>query len=178
MSTFANSFIKKAALADVDRIFATYSELLNYESQHGVNTNWKKGVYPVREVPLTKTKAGSMYVLEKEGAIYASMALDSMQSPEYAAINWRYPAPPEKVLTIHALVVQPQNFGQGYGSQMLRFAKDFGSKNGFFVIRIDTWINNEPAKALYLKHGFEIAGYGPITLYGLTQHEVYLEYKI
>lgn len=171
----ADLAIRKANLADVDRIFATYLELLEYERLHGVNTNWRQGVYPVREVPLAKTRAGAMFLLEEGGEICASIALDAVLSPEYAEIDWRYATEPGKALTIHALVVRPKMTGRGYGTKMLAYAKEFGRANGFQAIRIDTWIHNEPAKRLYLKNGFGAAGYGPITLYGLTQPEVYLE---
>lgn len=169
--------IRLASLADLDGILATYAALHEHERRHGVNTNWAAGVYPLPEIPLKKIEAGSMYVLA-DGGICASMALDSLCSPEYEKIGWRYPASPDKILSIHVLVVDPRKFGLGYGKKMLAFAREFASKNGFQVIRIDTWAHNEPAKSLYMKNGFEIAGYGPIALYGLRQDEVYLEYKL
>lgn len=172
-----NSGIRKAGLNDITEILSTYSALHEHERQYGVNTNWSAGVYPVPELPLKKIESGAMYVLDN-GAICASMAIDSACSPEYEKIDWRYQAPPEKILTIHVLVVDPRKFGSGYGKRMISFAKNFGLKNGFQSIRIDTWIHNEPAKSLYVKNGFEIAGYGPISLYGLHQDEVYLECKL
>lgn len=169
--------IRQARMSDVDSILSTYSALHEYEKLHGVNTNWAPGIYPVPEIPRKKTKAGAMYVLE-DPDISASMALDSVCSPEYDRIKWPIQACPEKVLTIHAFVVTPQKFGKGYGKMMLDFAKQFAATNGFETIRIDTWIHNEPAKSLYLKNGFEIAGYGPISIYELRQEEVFLEYAL
>ena len=64
-------------------------------------------------------------------------------------------------------------------TKMVSFAKEFARKASCTVIRIDTYAHNESAKALYLKNGFRIAGYGDIVLQGLIPEEqVYLEYKI
>ena len=46
-------------------------------------------------------------------------------------------------------------------------------------MRIDTYAHNEPAKSLYQKNGFRIAGYYESLLEGLIKEELaFLEYKI
>ena len=171
--------IRKAILGDIEAIAKTYDDLLAFEAQHGSVSNWKPGIYPTIHVPEKRVPEGSMYVWEEAGEIRASMILNQLQAPEYAAIPWMYPADPAEVLVIHTLCVPPQNSGHGYGSQMVTYAKEHAKRIGCSVIRIDTYAHNEPAKRLYQKHGFRIAGYAPSLLEGLIEEElVFLEHRI
>lgn len=169
--------IRQARSADIEAISAGYDELFAYEQSRGSSTNWKPGIYPTDAVPRACVPAGTMYALDHAGEIRASMILDSSQAPEYAQINWAYPAAPEKVLVIHTLCVPPSQAGRGYATKMVEFAKDFARRNGFEAIRIDTWENNEPAKALYAKLDFRLAGYANAVHHGLYETRLaYLEW--
>ena len=171
--------IRKANMNDREAIAYTYTALLTYELQNGGHSNWKLGVYPTAAVPDAKIPAGSMYVLEDDGEICASMVLNHDQADEYAGIEWQYPAEGDAVLVIHTLCVPPQKSGHGYGRRMVEFAKKYAAETGCAAIRIDTYAHNEPAKRLYLQNGFRVAGYGRILLQGLIDEEqVYLECEI
>ncbi len=107
------------------------------------------------------------------------MVLNSDQAAEYADIQWKYAAVPEKVLVIHTLCIPPDKAGKGYATKMLDFAKSFAKEQHFEVIRIDTYAENKPAINLYINNGFTIAGYGNIVLQGvIPEHQVYLEYFV
>lgn len=171
--------IRKATMKDVNAIARTYEELLIFEKENGSNSNWEWNVYPTAAVPESKIPAGSMYVLEEEGEICASMVLNQDQAEEYAQVDWLYPAKQEEVLVIHTLCVRPSRSGNGYGRMMVQYAKQYAVGIGCSVVRIDTYAHNEPAKRLYQNNGFRIAGYGRILLQGLIdEDQVYLECKL
>lgn len=171
--------IRRAIHRDIAEIAKTYEALFEYEKKAGRSSNWQAGVYPTVHVPERGVSEGTMYVLEEHGNICASMVLNHEQAEEYSLVEWFYPAEEDKVLVIHTLCIPPQKAGRGYGTQMISYAKSFAEKTGCTVIRIDTYAYNEPAKKLYLKNGFRIAGYGSILLQGLIQEEqVYLEYPL
>lgn len=171
--------IRLATEKDIPAIANTYTALLTYEAENGGYSNWKLNVYPTILVPEKKVPAGEMYVLEDDSGICASMVLNRDQAKEYADVNWLYSAEGAQVLVIHTLCILPDKAGRGYGTRMVSFAKAFARNAACTVIRIDTYAHNEPAKALYLKNGFRIAGYGDIILQGLIPEEqVYLEYKV
>ena len=171
--------IRLATEQDIPAIADTYTTLLTYEEENGGHSNWKLNVYPTIFVPQKKVPAREMYVLEDDNGICASMVLNKDQAGEYAGVDWLYPAEEAQVLVIHTLCIPPDKAGHGYGTKMVSFAKEFARKASCTVIRIDTYAHNESAKALYLKNGFRIAGYGDIVLQGLIPEEqVYLEYKI
>ncbi len=171
--------IRKAQMADVAAIAATYTQLLEHEACQGSHSNWRLNIYPTAASAKQAVLAGQMYVMESEGGICASMVLNNHQAEEYAAMPWQYPAAAEQVLVIHTLCIPPSQSGKGLASQMLNFAKAFARDSGCQVIRLDTYAHNEPAKSLYQKHGFRIVGYAPSLLQGLIPEEqVFLEYAL
>lgn len=171
--------IRVAGVADIAAIADTYTELLVFEQEHGSNSNWKLGVYPTIAVPERAVPASTMYVLEEEGEVRGSMILNHLQAKEYADVPWLYPAEGEEVLVVHTLCIPPRMAGRGYGRAMVRFAQSRAARLGCRVIRIDTYEHNEPAKSLYLKSGFRIAGHGTSPLEGVIEEEqVFLECKV
>ncbi|MCD8157677.1 MAG: GNAT family N-acetyltransferase [Clostridiales bacterium] len=147
--------IRKAVREDILKIAETYTELLTYEEKQGGASNWKIVVYPTVSVPEKTVPEGTMYVLEEDGKICGSMILNRFQAPEYFEIEWKYTAPEDKVFVIHTLCIPPKKSGKGFGTQMIEYAKRAGERAGCEVIRIDTYVHNEPAKNLYQKKRFQ-----------------------
>lgn len=114
--------IRRAVERDIDAVERQYAEILDFEQEHGSRTNWKAGVYPTRAVAEQGVADGSLYVMEEDGSLCASMLLNHVQLDVYASIAWKYAAEPEKVLVIHTLCVPPSQAGKGIGSRMVRFA--------------------------------------------------------
>ncbi len=171
--------IRPALEKDIPAIARTYDALLAFEKEHGTSTNWAEGVYPTIRVPEEKVPKGEMFVAEEDGVICASMVLNHEQAEEYRTIRWLYPAEDGKVLVIHTLCIPPAMAGRGYGSAMVRYALDAAAGRGCSVVRIDTWVHNEPAKALYRKLGFRIAGTASALHQGVIRSELcYLEYRL
>ena len=171
--------IRLATKNDIAAVGVTYDQLLKHEQINGGFSNWILGVYPTIKIAEEAVKNGTMYVLDNDGEICASMIMNNVQADEYGYIDWLYPAEKEKVLVVHTLCIPPKSSRKGYGKQMVEFAKDFAKKSGCDVIRIDTYAHNEPAKSLYQKCGFRIAGYHEALLHGLILEELaFLEYKL
>lgn len=171
--------IRQAEEKDIAAIARTYEDLLRYEAAHENHSNWVLGLYPTIEVPQRNVPLGTMVVLEEAGEICASMVLNREQAEEYKTVDWHYAANAEDVLVVHTLCVPPDKAGHGYGTQMIEYAKQCAMAQGCLAVRIDTYAHNEPAKALYQKLGFRLAGVGPSLLQGLIPEEMaYLEWKV
>ena len=164
--------IRKATPEDINAIEALYNEHFTHEEATKSWSNWQRGLYPTRATSEKTVALGTMYVLEENGTICASMILNDLQGNFYREIPWQYPAADSEVAVIHTLCVAPSQSGKGYASQMLAFAKEQAKANGCKVIRMDTYSGNEPAKALYQKKGFRIAGYIDTLLEGLIAEEL------
>lgn len=162
--------IRLAKPVYADAIVATYEELFAYEAEHGSTSNWQKGVYPTRETVDEAIRRGWMWVGVEGGAVAASMIINNRQAPEYRNVRWSWLAAPERVLVIHALVVPPSAAARGYGRAMLDFALAWGHSHGRTVCRLDTWVGNKPAQALYQRADFRIAG--------KAQDQIFLEHQI
>lgn len=171
--------IRKAKESDINAIEALYNELLTHEEQTQSWSNWQKGIYPTHATAEKTVALGTMYVLEENCTICASMILNDLQGDFYREIPWQFPAEPHEVRVIHTLCVAPSQSGKGYAGQMIAFAKEEAKAAGCKVIRMDTFSGNEPAKALYQKHGFRIAGYIDTLLEGLIAEDLaMLEIKL
>lgn len=151
--------IRPSLLTDIDAVNNTYTELLLHEQRTGISTtNWVLGVYPTRSTAEKAHNEGTLYVLEDEGTLCASMILNQHQAEVYQKIQWKYPASAEQVLVLHTLCIPPQFAGKGYGTAMVEFALSAAEKRGCRVLRLDTYAGNAPAARLYHKLGFRYAG--------------------
>ncbi|RNB81029.1 GNAT family N-acetyltransferase [Brevibacillus fluminis] len=60
----------------------------------------------------------------------------------------------EDVLDIHRMIVHPAHFRKGIASQLVQYV--LGQEQGLEKAIVATGAKNEPAKTLYLRHGFEV----------------------
>ena len=171
--------IRPATAADLDAICAVYSEIFAQEREGVCYSQWREGVYPTRATAEKGVAAGTMYVLEEDGRVLASVILNSFQPKEYYEIPWLYPAADEEVLVIHTLCVSPAAKGRGLGTRMVDFATGVACGRGVRVIRLDTNVKNTPAQRLYRKHGWRLAGSHHALHEGALDTElVYLERRL
>ena len=169
--------IRKAVLQDIDQVEKSYIELLLYEQKHKAYTVWKLGVYPVRETAEKGLVDDTLYVMELENEICASMIINQMQPEEYNDIAWKYHVRPKEVFVIHLLCVRPSKAGNGIGKAMVQFAIEEGKRLNCKTIRLDTGSQNIPAIKLYKKLGFELAGTKTMNIGGLIAHKNHLFFE-
>ena len=163
--------IRNAQPNDINAIEALYNEHFTHEETVKNYSNWQRGIYPIRATAEKTVALGTMYVLEENNEIRAAVILNDVQGHFYREIPWQFPAADNEVLVIHTLCVSPSHYGKGCAGKIIDFAKDLAKANGRKVIRMDTYSGNEPAKNLYQKHGFRIAGYIDTLLEGVIAEE-------
>ena len=117
--------IRLATKNDIAAVAESYDQLLKHEQINGGFSNWILGVYPTIQVAEETVKNGTMYVLDKDGEVCASMIINNEQANEYEYIDWLYPAEKEKVLVVHTLCIPPKSARKGYGKQMVFSARYF-----------------------------------------------------
>lgn len=169
--------IRKAVLEDITKVENIYTDLLTQEREIGGFSNWVLDVYPTRNTAEVALREGTLFVLEENGEICGSMILNNLQGDEYKKINWQYNG--QEVMVIHTLCISPNMAGKGYGKAMVAFALEYGKKQGYSVMRIDTWEGNKPAASLYEKMGFSFAGKAQALLQGLIpEKQIFFEKKL
>lgn len=141
--------VRKAVPADIPAVTAIYEALLDREERGELSTGWTRGVYPTEQTALDALAAGTLYVLEDGGRVAAAAKLDQNQMAQYSQCTWRHDAPPEQVLVLHTLVVDPTVKGKGYGTAFVAFYEQLARETDRPYLRIDTNARNTPARALY-----------------------------
>lgn len=171
---------RKATTADIDSVEQSYVEYLEYEQIHGAWTVWKLGVYPTRQTAEESVEKGTLYVLEDEDEILASIILNHDQAKEYESVPWKCDASGDEVLVLHTLCVRPSAGGRGIGKKMVQYSIEEARRLGCKTMRLDTGAQNKPAVGLYVKMGFDVVSSGTILLDGQIPHEghVFLEYQL
>lgn len=158
--------IRQATPEDVIHVAKLYDEAIDYEDARIKYTSWQKGVYPTADTAKLGVKNGSLYVLENDGAIIASVILDTKQPPEYKKVSWGVEAEYNGALVIHTLCVNPKFSGGGVGTALVDFAKSLAKEKGCLAVRLNTTTKNLHATHLYKKNGFKIAATKKILLNG------------
>ena len=137
--------IRPATADDLPRIEQIYDAIHTAEETGAASVGWARGVYPTRATAQAALDDGALFVLEDDGVLVAAGRIDQVQVPVYAQVPWQYAAPPEQVLVLHTLVVDPTIAGHGYGTQFVRFYARRARALGCTVLRIDTNAKNEAA---------------------------------
>ena len=171
--------IRKATEADIPAVTAIYDALLDREEQGLLSTGWTRGVYPTEQTARDALAAGTLYVREDGGRVTAAAKRDQSQMAQYTQCHWQHDAPPEQVLVLHTLVVDPAVKGKGYGTAFVAFYERLARDTGRPYLRIDTNARNTPARTLYAKLGYTEAGIVAGTFNGIPGVQlVCLEKKV
>ena len=86
--------VRKATEADIPAVTAIYDALLDREEQGLLSTGWTRGVYPTEQTARDALRAGTLYVMEREGRVTAAAKIDQSQMEQYSRCRWQHDAPP------------------------------------------------------------------------------------
>jgi GNAT superfamily N-acetyltransferase len=79
----------------------------------------------------------------------------------YRATGRTAPEPPISCMYVDSLATDPGHRRQGAARALLAVAEEEARRKGLRSLALDTWIDNRPARALYLAEGFEEVAYTP-----------------
>lgn len=159
---------RKAERRDIPEIVRIYGAILAREAAGEGVTGWIKGIYPTEATALAALEAGDLFVgIAEDGRVTAAARINQEQVDVYLSAAWEHPAPPEQVMVLHALAVDPARAGQGWGRRFVRFYEEFAARHGCPYLRMDTNETNRPARRLYGSLGFREAGAFPCVFNGI-----------
>lgn len=159
--------IRRGTPADISGIAAIYDRILTEEEAGRASVGWVRGVYPTEASAREALEAGELFVMAEEGVLTAAARINQTQVPVYSRVPWRWQAPPERVMVLHTLVVDPLRKGRGCGSAFVAFYERYARERGCACLRMDTNEKNASARALYARLGYREAGIVPCAFNGI-----------
>ena len=102
--------------------------------------------------------AGELFIAFDGEQCVGVVALNHAAPQGYADAAWAVEAEPEEVLLIHALGVDPERPRQGIARFLVDGALAVAREMGCRAVRLDTYVDNAPARELYARHGFTNLG--------------------
>ena len=145
---------RKAEQADIPALCKLFEDSIRDMDEKGLD-QWRWEVYPSEAVLIEDVNEQTQYVLEEDGELLAAFTINKDQDDLYATLHWHFGVEPA---ILHRLVVSPQHQRKGLGREamthVLRIAKELGHDS----LRLDTYLKNTRAMALYEGLGMRKAG--------------------
>ena len=162
--------IRLATERDIPAAARIYEEILDEEDRRTASyTNWRRGKYPTAADARAALEAGTLYVAEEGGEVYGCVNLNGVQPPEYAQVAWSVEALPREVMVIHTLCISPGWAGRGKARELVDFCEAEARRMGKKTIRLDTYVGNRPANALYRRLGYTPVGQREFLFQGIIR---------
>lgn len=147
--------LRKAETEEFDAVRNFYWNLID-ELQSRENTvGWKKDIYPTTQFLRESIENGSLYVLDDESEIIASVVLNSQWNNGYDGLPWEIDCPRESVLVPHALGVKADAQNKGIGRKVVQDIIAIARNTNKRAIRLDILCGNIAAERLYSAMGFQ-----------------------
>jgi GNAT superfamily N-acetyltransferase len=145
--------VRLAAASDLDSLVALLDACVREMQARGLD-QWDE-IYPSRATLEADVAGGTLYRAARAGGsgdLLGSLTLNQRQDPEYADVPWQVAAQP--VAVVHRLMVNPGVQRQGLGRFLMRYAERRAHELGFRALRLDTYLANDRALALYRGLGY------------------------
>lgn len=147
-----NVRIEPATLDDLPQLVELLLDLFAHEKDFVPDREKQmRGLRLILEQP----NRGRIFVLRNEREIIAMINLLITISTAEGGF----------VLLLEDLVVHPDHRGQGYGSRLLDYAKNFAREKGFSRITLLTDKPNDRSQQFYRRHGFVESDMIPLRFY-------------
>ncbi|KRL03435.1 GNAT family N-acetyltransferase [Liquorilactobacillus capillatus] len=173
--------VRRAIQSDVESIQTFYNDslpLINIQQ-----TSWIPNVYPNFSDALNAISKKEFFIcLDEQDIVVGSMILNHESDKAYQKLEWLKSEKNSKQgnLIVHTLISHPKKPKKGIASYMIMFIKKYAAENNMASIRLDTFVNNIPARKLYEKNGFSYIGRTELTSFDNngTDDCVFYEFQV
>ena len=141
--------IRLARAEDLDTVWALAQRAVAWMNGQG-NPQWGQD-YPTRSLYAGDVERGELYAAWAGEQLLGVACINTDQSFEYTAVNWKIPGP---AMVVHRMAVDPGAQGQGVGGSLLAHAEALARQRGLPVMHVDTYSQNTRMQRLILRHGF------------------------
>lgn len=113
-------------------------------------------VYPNADTISRDIKDGTLHVFDDEGSIIACITIDQKLDPLWQQMDWSSRGEP--AAAVHRLMVHPSQQGRGLAKMLMLHAETVARELGCRSIRLDSFLQNPAAMALYPRLGYRRTG--------------------
>ncbi len=135
-----------------------YDKATAYLSEHINYPLWEPGIYPSRASAAAAINVGTLYICTDKDTPVGVFVLNADPQGDYSVGEWTRELTEGEYLIIHAFATDPDEYGHGVGTAMVKYAVDLARNKGFKAVRLDVVPDNTPARHLFERCGFTFAG--------------------
>lgn len=146
---------REAKKEDIESILEVISHAKEYMKRNN-STQWNEN-YPNKETIINDIEKNIGYVLIVENLIRGYMVVDFSDDEIYKNIKGKWKTF-GNYASIHRCAIHKELRGQGYGSELFKFAEKLALSKNIRSVRVDTAPENETMKHLFNKNGYEYCG--------------------
>lgn len=154
---------RRAGRQDTAAVQDTYKRIIEHLGATVDYPHWHSANHPSPAEVQQWIEAGDLYLVLVSGdtddeQIAGAMVLDHHAPAAYQDASWAIEAAPEQVLVVHALGVHPDFLRQGVARVLVHASLEVARQKGCRAVRLDTYVENLPARRLYARQGFHDLG--------------------
>lgn len=146
---------REAKKEDIESILEVISHAKEYMKRNN-STQWNEN-YPNKETIINDIENNIGYVLIVENLIRGYMVVEFSDDEIYKNIKGKWKTF-GNYASIHRCAIHKELRGQGYGSELFKFAEKLALSKNIRSVRVDTAPENETMKHLFNKNGYEYCG--------------------
>ncbi len=119
---------------------------------------WEYKKYPSEASVREKVEKRQQFICVDDEKIVGAFVLNDDPQGKYENAIWKADIVQGEYMVCHTLATDPSCYGKGIGNAMVKYCVEYAKNNGYKAIRLDVVPENEPARRLYEKCGFEYVG--------------------
>lgn len=146
---------REAKKEDIESILEVISHAKEHMKRNN-STQWNEN-YPNKETIINDIENNIGYVLIVKNLIRGYIVVDFSDDEVYKNIKGKWKTF-GNYASIHRCAIHKELRGQGYGSELFKFAEKLALSKNIRSVRVDTAPENETMKHLFNKNGYEYCG--------------------
>lgn len=166
---------RRAEASDTADAQQAYRQIIDHLAETVDFPHWHTENHPTPEEVAGWIGAGELYLaLDEDGSIAGVTVLNHDAVEAYQSAAWAIEAAPHEVLVVHALGVVPSHLGKGVSRFLVDATLDVACEQGCKAVRLDTYVENIPARKLYERYGFTDLGCHTVAYEGTDLSQFHL----
>lgn len=150
---------RRAETGDTVAAQQTYRQIIDHLAQTVDFPHWHTEDHPRPGEVAAWVTAGELFLaVDADGGVAGVVVLNHDAVEAYQGASRAIEAAPEEALIVHALGVTPDRLGQGIARFLVDATIQRAREQGCRAVRLDTYVENLPARTLYTRCGFTDLG--------------------